>query len=338
LESLRVGVVDVAPASRTSGQTIQEKERAMSNGRYIAWMAAGAIVALAPSPTALHAAGEGDPPQLTDINEVVLYGIDADTHELLRYSFDTDEFAIIGVVKDLDGNIVTDVEGLAMIPDGPHKGLYGTANFYETRPSKLVWINARNANARVCPVGIGHADKVEGLVAVQDQTTYEWFLLGSHKNPDTGLITIDPATGTGTPLMSTSERYHGLALAPNGTLYGSTRDPAELFTIDLETGDEERVGEIGGYTKCEALEHAFGDSEPRIKVPLEGHAVVPDSWTQDGILFGFDDDADAFLIIDSHTGHAVQWVCSFQTIDCEGLVFTTQQRDPFGPIVASACD
>jgi hypothetical protein len=309
----------------------------MHNGRFIAWVAAGAIVALTPRPTALHAAGEGDPPQLTDINMVIMYGIDADTHELLRYNFETDEYIRIGIVTDQHGEAVTDIEGLAMLPHGPNKGLYGTANFYEARPSKLIRINALDATAWVFDADIG-SEKVEGLVALQDPDTYEWSLLGAHKNPDRGLVRIDPATGVGTPVMSTSVRYHGLAMAPDGTLYGSSRNPAELWTIDLGTGDEARVGNIGSYTKCEALEHAFGDSDPRIKVPLEGHEVVPDSWTQDGILFGFDDDADALLIINRGSGSAVEWVCSFRTIDCEGLVFTTQQRDPFGPIVASAGD
>ena len=309
----------------------------MRNSRFIVWIAAAAIVAFTPRPTALYAAGEGDPPQLTDINMVIMYGIDADTYELLRYSFYDDEYVRIGVVTDQNDNVVTDVEGLAMIPHGPNKGLYGTANFYTAQPSKLVRINALDATAWVYPAKIG-SEKVEGLVAVQDQATYEWSLLGAHKLPDSGLVEINPVTGIGTPVMATSERYHGLAMAPDGTLYGSTRDPGRLWTIDLATGDEDLVGNIGSYNKVEALEHAFGDAEPRIKVPLEGHEVVPDSWTQDGILFGFDDDSDAFIIIGTQTGHTVEWVCSFRTIDCEGLVFTTQQRDPFGPIVASAGD
>ncbi|MHC4591035.1 MAG: hypothetical protein ACYTAQ_17395, partial [Planctomycetota bacterium] len=84
--------------------------------------------------------------------------------------------------------------------------------------------------------------------------------------------------------------------------------------------------------------YAFGDEECRIKIPLEAHDVVPDSWTMAGILFGFADDEDALLIINAETAESVRWECSFRTIDCEGLVFTTQQRDPFGPIVASAGD
>jgi hypothetical protein len=309
----------------------------MKNGRRIAWIAAGAIIALTPRTTTLNAAGDGEPAQLTQIDEVIMYGIDADTYELLRYNFATDEYVIIGVVTDQNGNVVVDVESLAMIPHGPMKGIYGTPNFYEARPSKLIRINALDATAWVYPAEIGY-DKVEGLVAVQDQSTYEWNLLASHRYPDTGLMTIDTTTGIGTEVMPTSGRYQGLAMGPDGTLYGTTKDPAELWTIDLATGDEDRVGKVGSYAKIEALEHAFGDYEPRIKVPLEAHDVVPDSWTQDGIMFGFADDADALLIIDAQTGHSVRWVCAFQTIDCEGLIFTTQQRDPYGPIVASSGD
>ncbi len=301
------------------------------------WIALGAMAVLLPSGVAVHAAGEGDPPQLTDINEVVMYGIDADTHELLRYDFGTDEYLRIGVLKDQNDNVVTDVEGLAMIPNGPHKGLYGTANYYLTQPTRLVRINALDASAWVYPTEVGF-EKVEGLVAVRDPVTYEWSLLGAYKNPDPGLISIDPLTGSGTLIMETAQRYHGLALDPDGLLYGATRDPSRLWTIDRATGDEDLVGSMSGYTKCEALEMGLGDNEPRIKVPGDGPSVVPDSWTQGGIMFGFDDDADALLIIDPASGNAVQWPCSFQTIDCEGLVFTTRTRDPFGPIVASAGD
>ena len=94
-------------------------------------------------------------------------------------------------------------------------------------------------------------------------------------------------------------------------LFGTSRDPAWLYEIDLESGEESLVGDLGEYRKVEALEYAFGDEESRIKIPLEAQDVVPDSWT---------------------------WACSFQTIDCEGLVFTTKTLDPFGPIVAGAGD
>jgi hypothetical protein len=302
------------------------------------WIALGMVVVgvAAVGPAVLWGAGEGDPPHLTQIEEVIMYGVDADTHELMRYEFRTDAFVSLGVVKDGNDNPVTDIEGLAYIPHGPHKGLYGTANYYETQPSRLVKISGLDAKATVYSTSIGF-EKVEGLVAAQDPDSYEWSLLGVAKYPATSLITIDPASGAGTLIMETDNRYLGLARDPDGTIYGVTKDPAELWTIDPGSG-ESSTGELSGYTKVEALEYAFGDDEPRIKIPMVGHDVVPDSWTMAGVLFGFDDDADALLIINAQNGHHVQWECSFQTIDCEGLVFTTELSDPFGPIVNTAGD
>jgi hypothetical protein len=308
----------------------------MPHGRLTVRIAAVAIAVLTPRPTAVNAAGEGDPPQLTDIDEVVMYGIDADTFELLRYNFATDEYVRIGVVKDQDDAVVKDVEGLALIPHGPHKGLYGSANFFLEQPSRLVRISGIDARATICPARIGW-DKVEGLVAFQDPDTFEWLLLAAAADPDPSLIAIDPVTGEGTLVRETENRYQGLAMEGE-RLFGTSRDPALLYEIDPDSGAESLIGDLGGYRKVEALEYAFGDEECRIKIPLEGHEVVPDSWTMVGVLFGFADDEDALLIINAETAESVRWECSFRTIDCEGLVFTTQQRDPFGPIVAGAGD
>jgi hypothetical protein len=301
----------------------------------------GALAALLPAAPTATAAGEGEPPELTPFEDVVMYAIDADTYELLRYTFDSDLLIRIGVVIDQNGVVVTDVEGLALIPSGPYKGVYGTANYYEDQPSKLVRISAFDASGWVYPADIGHEDKVEGLVSVRNPLTGDWSLLAAHKQPDPGLIKIDPATGAGTPIRQTSQRYQGLAISSTGKLYASTQDPAELWEIDLsrdEDNDETLIGQMSDYTKCEALEWAFGDNEPRIKVPEEGHDVVPDSWTMNGILFGFDDDADAFLIINADDGDAIRYECAFQTIDCEGLVFTTRTRDTYGAVLADGCD
>ncbi|MHC5006700.1 MAG: hypothetical protein ACYTGF_04990 [Planctomycetota bacterium] len=301
------------------------------------WVVFGGVVCVSAGTAVLWGAGEGDPPHLTQIEEIIMYGVDADTHELLRYEFSTDAYTPIGVVKDQNENVVTDIEGLALIPQGPHKGLYGSANYYEQWPSKLVKINGLDAKGQVYPANIGF-EKVEGLVAVQNPDTLDWSLLGVAKNPNPSLITIDPTTGTGSLIMETDNRYLGLAIKPDGTIYGVTKDPSRLLTIDRETGQESSVGELDGYSQVEALEYAFGDGDPRIKIAMVGHDVVPDSWTMSGVLFGFADDQDALLIINAQNGQSVRWECSFQTVDCEGLVFTTQTSDPWGPIVATAGD
>ena len=175
------------------------------------WIVFGSVVCVSAGTAVLWGAGEGDPPHLTQIEEVIMYGIDAGTHELLRYEFSTDAYMPIGVVKDQNDNVVTDIEGLALIPHGPHKGLYGTANYYEQWPSKLVKISGLDAKGQVYPANIGF-EKVEGLVAVQNPDTLQWSLLGVAKNPNPSLIRIDPATGTGSLIMETDNRYLGLAI------------------------------------------------------------------------------------------------------------------------------
>ena len=88
-----------------------------------------------------------------------------------------------------------------------------------------------------------------------------------------------------------------------------------------------------GYSKIESLEFAFGDYGAQIMVPN-----VPEDWTSDGILFAFSDSKDALVVLDPESGAAVEVFVAFQTIDCEGLVFTTRLRDSYGAVVVDACD
>ncbi len=282
---------------------------------------------------AAHGAGNGNPPQLTDIDEVVMYAIDASTHELLRYNFGADQYARIGVVRSTGGIIVPNIESLAMIPRGPHKGLYAVANYYNILPARLFMISVLDATARPAPAVIGYQN-VEGLVAVEDPDTSQWRLMGS--SGDSGLISIDPDSGAGSLLLPTTNRYRGLTLATDGTLYGLTSNA--LWTIDLETGVQTEVSEMDVDARYEALEHAFGDLSPRIKVPSSGATVVPDAWTMGGILFGYDVEERSLVIINPADGTVVPWASSLPPLYIEGLAFTTTARDIFASIVASAVD
>ena len=282
----------------------------------------------------LHAAGQGQPPQLTPIDDVVMYGIDADTSELLRYTFDTDSYARIGEVKDENNIAVTGLEGLAFIPRGPHVGLYGIANA-GTLIATLIRISPLNAEASVYPNQIGF-DGAQGLVAVQDPDTLQWSLLGLTRNGGSSdLISIDPATGLGTLVVTTGREYVSLAWR-DGTIYATDEVP-DLWTIDPGTGTETRIGAISD-ADVGSVANVIGDEELRIKVPSQGDGVVPDSWTMEGILFGYSDTDDALMIIQPSKGKAVEWPCSFQTVDFKGMVFTTQLRDPYALILASAHD
>jgi hypothetical protein len=286
----------------------------------------------------------------TTIEELVMYGVDADTYELLRYTFDTDEYVRIGQVIDENGDVIEDMECLAYIPSGPFKGFYGASNFYEAQPAQVARIDAMDASAQWLPQSVGFG-KIDGMVTVQDPGTGEWILLASTRYsvevdndedyPDDDgpcLIAIDLVTGRGTPVSIGIEHYRGLAISPGGELYGLSKD-GDLWTcrpnpLDVYDQQEDKIGP-SGFDKIEALEWAYGDSVDRIDGSTFG---VPDTWTQDGALFGFDDDTDSLLIFDPSTGDSQKIPCAFQTIDCEGMVFTTQFRDAFGAIVVDACD
>ena len=147
---------------------------------------------------------------------------------------------------------------------------------------------------------------------------------------DQNLISIDPETGVGTVVMPLGVEIEGLALGPDGIFYGS--DNNKLWRIDV---DAQTVTQIGSHSfgEVEALEYAFGDYDPQVEVP-----GIPSSWTANGILFGFSDDDNAFLIFDPATGAALAYDCAFDTPDCEGIVFLTQMSDMMSLLTSAACD
>ncbi len=270
-------------------------------------------------------------PPATPVTEVVLYSFNTDTSELLRYSFAEDDVQRIGIVRDQHGAVVSDVEGLTIIPDGPYQGLYGVANWFLTQPSRLVRIDGADGSAYAAAAPVGF-DKVEGLVACRNENDGRWSLLGVAREPRPSLIRIDPLTGIGTPLMSTEQRYRGLAAAPDGTLLGVTADRAALWKIDPFRQLETQVGELTEYRTIGALEFAKGDHDGPLAAP-EGMRLS--AQPAGGLLFGFSEDEDALLIIDAVSGRAHEWECAFRKIDSEGIAFTTRGADPWAAIASA---
>ncbi|MHC4446901.1 MAG: hypothetical protein ACYSXF_03725 [Planctomycetota bacterium] len=328
----------------------------------------------------LVAHADDDPP-VTTVAELVMYGVDADTDTLLRYPFNSDEYRVVGVVRDEDGHTLRDIESLGWIPHGPYKGMYGVPT-QGNQKNTLIKISSFDATANVYPENCGFND-VEAMVAVQDPDTGAWSLYAVHDglipggyvtichyppgepdNPQTltvgtaavgshlahgdvvgvcgeggyqvsdqNLISIDPASGAGTVVMPLSRPYEGLAHGPDGTFYAALGQ--ELWRIDPGAGTETLIGSHG-FGEVEALEYAFGDHDLQIEVP-----GVPPAWTAQGVLFGFSDDDDAFLIFDPDPvtgGAALTYDCPIETPDCEGIVFLTQSTDPTSGIIAGAFD
>jgi hypothetical protein len=134
--------------------------------------------------TSLNGAGAGDEQDPTTIVEIVMYGVDEDTDELLRYSFRNDEYIVIGEIRDQEnGNVLHEVESLGFIPSGPHKGLYGVDNYDGADNSKLIRFDVFDATVAVYPVDIGFGN-IEGMVSSRDPETGEWTLYATQ----TGMV------------------------------------------------------------------------------------------------------------------------------------------------------
>ncbi len=265
-----------------------------------------------------------------------MYAVDDDTDELVRYSFNEDEYVVIGEVVDDSGNLVDEIESLGYIPSGPHRGLYGVTNFDGDLQTRLVKIDVFTGSTTVYPTVTGFGN-VEGMVAVRATGTNEWTLYATHRSatPQGGggtknLLRIDPATGLGSVVMNMGQRFEALAQGPDGTLFGARGN--KLWTIDPEAGTVLLIGQHG-FADVEAMEFASGDYAPSVNVP-----GVPPEWTANGVLFGFSDAQNAVIIINPATGQAVEWPCAVNTTDCEGMVMLTIMSDPYGPIVANPSD
>jgi hypothetical protein len=147
-----------------------------SHFRWIALAVGGSLALLhAGTLAGRKAAAEGEDHLPTPVDEVVMYGVDDDTDELLRYVFDSEEYLVIGVLEDADGNRIDEVESLGYIPRGPHRGLYGVTNYDGDVRTRLIKINPLDASVTVYPVDTGFGN-VEGMVAARDPDTDRWIL------------------------------------------------------------------------------------------------------------------------------------------------------------------
>ena len=262
-------------------------------------------------------ASEAAQAQPTDIAELVMYGIDTDTDQLLRYDFETGELSVVIVVPP-----GAHVEALGWFPDGPYRGMYGVAAAVGLPVGTLLRLHPFDGSARIImDLGL----RVTGGVGYYDSDLGRWVLLLAEKKKEY-LFTVDLQTGDITIVFPDCQVYQGLAIGPDGLVYGCTY--TALWTVDLSTGVETKVGDMPGTTKCEALEFAFGDDGPAITVP-----GVPPAWTQNGLLVGFDDDTDNLLIIDPSSADVIRYASAAAATDVEGIVFMTKATDPIGKVV-----
>jgi hypothetical protein len=239
--------------------------------------------------------------QSTALEEVVIYGIDGDTNQLLRYTFETDSFIAIGSVQTAGGETVENTEALTWVPSGPAKGMYCVPRD-GSLSGTLLRINPLDATAEV--VATCAFDDLTAMACMR--VGPDWVIMAWDYNDDR-IVAIDPVTGAAAGGFSIAREFEGFAIGPDGTFYANT--DTELFTLDLVAGTATSVGPTS-TDKMESLEFAFGDYDPQIDV-----AGVPAAWTANGALLGFDDGTDAVMVIDPASGATVSFPCSFATVD-----------------------
>jgi hypothetical protein len=266
----------------------------------------------------------------TTIEELVMYGVPQESQELFRYEFGSDTFSAIGVVTDQLGRTVVDLKGLAYIPWGPDKGIYG-ASEEDPFMDHLIKINAMTAEATLYSQNMG-VGKVSGMVAYESGG--HWYLLTA--DYDNELYGTDPATGVATHLCTLKNRYQGLAIDGNGLVFGTTGG-GEIWSInvaDLMAGDTSAEQPVGSHGNggIEALEFAFGMSEPRVEA-----MGLNSQWVKDGLLLTYGQ-GTGLLIVNPKSGAAIPYPCSIPSLDLEGIVFLPENADGWGQITVNAHD
>jgi hypothetical protein len=306
-------------------------------------------------------AGQSARGQATPMDELVLYGIDSDTNEMMRYVFSTDTFTPIGVVMDAGGQIIEHPESLAYVPTGPEKGFYTATTRYGPGPrrNRLARFDGLSLVATLYP-HVFATTGVRGLVPEQDPVTMQWSLLGvahNNFNPRYVRISLQPGTEGFESVICPLPNPASFLPAPAGPEeyedMAAHADPAKLWLLTNEKlveftkptavaplGSFRVAGNHPPHRRTEALGIAFGDNGPAVTVP-----GLPAAWTDQGAVFTFSDNLNVLLVYARDPNPAplgtfvsTTFPNSFTTVDCEGIVIFTKRNDPFGNIVVDAHD
>ena len=179
--------------------------------------------------------------QPTAVEELVLYGIDADTHELLRYVFDTDTFTRVGVVVDQNGYAIDHPECLTYVPSGPNKGFYTSPTGKDETGGPahvLAKIDGMTGDAFMYSAVFAYRG-LRGMTTIPDGSG-GWIIYAvAENNKDAKLVTLDPVTGTQALVSDIDDdlgKFQGLATYPTDPdkLYIMT--DSKLAELDIASG------------------------------------------------------------------------------------------------------
>jgi hypothetical protein len=169
----------------------------------------------------------------TQLEDLIIYAVDQDTDELVRYKFANDYVTRIGEVTDQSGAVVSDVDALANVGTGDHKGLYAAANYDGSDTAHLAKINVFDASANAVDTGLS---EITGLVAAR----------GTGANPvedfEITSKTIVPGTGfaarfTVLGCAISYAGYYDMPVKVKVTVDGNTYEPFGPYSTALGGGD-----------------------------------------------------------------------------------------------------
>ncbi|MBL1216283.1 MAG: hypothetical protein D8M59_02175 [Planctomycetes bacterium] len=311
---------------------------------------------------------DGEQTRVTSISDMILYGVDSRSHELIRYDFGTDRLASVGQVQLDDGTVVHGIESLAYIPGRPY--LFAVWNYDDTSgKSKLITINLFTAQAAAYQFDTGSAN-IQGMVAVnlegQDANRGHgndcdgfdednrgnsngvnengmghgahsgcWRLFAVQDSGRGGrnqysLISINPDTGRASSVMSVSRAYTGLAAGDDLSLFATEGNT--LWALDVSNESEASVGShiLDDIT---ALTLAGGADDAYVDIP-----GFDDDLSIDGALFGFTGSDNTLTLFDKTTGEAVPYESSLSDSTLDGIVVLTRHDDPKDGLARVAYD
>src|SRR5262245_9500133 len=137
--------------------------------------------------------------QTTPMQDLVMYGIDADTFELMRYQFSDDTFTRLGRVRDQDGQFVNHPESFAYVPGGPNQGFFTTTTRFGpiAKRDRLVKVDGITVTGYMYPAPHFTRTGVRGMVPDLNPATGVWSLLAlAHNSNSPPMLTrINLTTG-----------------------------------------------------------------------------------------------------------------------------------------------
>jgi hypothetical protein len=172
----------------------------------------------------------------------ILYGINPETGDLVRYDFTEQTSKVVGPVS-MDGDTLTNIDAAAYIP-----GLQNTFTFWEDPAdgtTKMVYVDVETGQAAQVGDSLGPG-KVIGATATElkeDGSGGRTFIVKEvvdSTSPVAQLVEVDPQTGATTPLMELPRQYDSVTTSDGKDFYATDGD--HVYRLNPNEGEAVNIG------------------------------------------------------------------------------------------------